>query len=63
MEIHKDSAKPIYLQIKDQLVADIDQGMYVPGDKIPSARELSRQFNVNRMTVLQALRELISQRR
>ncbi len=63
MDIDKESSKPIYLQIKDQLIENIEQGIYKPGDKIPSARELVRRFHVSRMTVLQALRELISQRR
>ena len=57
-EIDKLSAKPIYLQIRDHLLADIDEGRLQPGQKIPSANDLSRQMGVSKMTVLQALREL-----
>ncbi len=63
LEIDKSSARPFYLQIKDQLLAAIDQGQFQPGQKIPSARYLSEQIGVSRLTVLQALRELIYQRR
>ncbi len=63
LEIDKSSARPIYLQIKDQLLAAIDQGQFQPGQKIPSARHLSEQVGVSRLTVLQALRELVRLRR
>ncbi len=63
LEIDKSSSKPIYLQIKDQLLAAIDQGRFQPGQKIPSARVLSQQIGVSRLTVLQALRELTLLRR
>ena len=63
LEIDKNSARPIYLQIKDQLLAAIDQGQFQPGQKIPSARYLSEQIGVSRLTVLQALRELTRLRR
>jgi GntR family transcriptional regulator len=63
LEIDKNSARPIYLQIKDQLLAAIDEGQFQPGQKIPSVRNLSEQIGVNRLTVLQALRELTRLRR
>jgi GntR family transcriptional regulator len=57
-KIDKTNSKPIYQQIKEQLINAIDQGELQPGNKIPSARDLAEQFGVSRMTVLQALREL-----
>ena len=56
--IDKNSAKPIYLQIEDYLLKEMDEGRLQPGQKIPSANDLSREMGVSRMTVLQALREL-----
>jgi len=58
LTIDKSSARPIYLQIKDRLLEAIEQGQLQPGQKIPSARDLSEQIGVSRLTVLQALREL-----
>ena len=56
--IDKNDAKPIYLQIEDYLLKEMDEGRLQPGQKIPSANDLSREMGVSRMTVLQALREL-----
>jgi GntR family transcriptional regulator len=56
--IDKNDAKPIYLQIEDYLLREMDDGRLQPGQKIPSANDLSREMGVSRMTVLQALREL-----
>lgn len=62
-EVDKSNSRPIYLQIRDKLLAAIETGMLLPGQKIPSARDLSEQMGVSRMTVLQALRELTQQGR
>lgn len=62
-EVDKTNSRPIYLQIRDKLLAAIETGMLLPGQKIPSARDLSEQMGVSRMTVLQALRELTQQGR
>lgn len=59
--VDKLNARPIYLQIKDGLIAAIERGELRPGQKIPSARDLSDQMGVSRMTVLQAIRELTHQ--
>ena len=58
LAIDKSSARPLYLQIKDRLLEAIDKGLLQPGQKIPSARDLSEQIGVSRLTVLQALREM-----
>jgi len=62
-EVDKTNSRPIYLQIRDKLLAAIETGMLLPGQKIPSARDLSEQMGVSRMTVLQALRDLTQQGR
>jgi GntR family transcriptional regulator len=56
--IDKNDAKPIYLQIEGYLLKEMDEGRLQPGQKIPSANDLSQEMGVSRMTVLQALREL-----
>lgn len=50
--------KPLYEQIKDYILLNIQSGNFSPDSRIPSERELSEQFNVSRMTVTKALHEL-----
>lgn len=52
-----------YEEIAQRLSAQIDQGLYRPGERIPGVRELSRQFEVSISTVVQAHRLLENQGR
>ena len=49
---------PIYLQLVEHLKADIISGLYGPGEKIPSVRELAALAGVNPNTMQRALSEL-----
>ncbi|WP_211441522.1 histidine utilization repressor [Collimonas humicola] len=51
-------AIPAFQQVKDHVQQQIRSGEWKPGDLIPSERELMVQFNLSRMTVNRALREL-----
>lgn len=55
MQLHREAPDPLYVQLKDSLVADINSGRYHAHHRLPSERELSDQFQVSRMTVRQAL--------
>lgn len=57
--IDKDSPLPIYYQLKEWLKERINQGEWLPGTAIPSERELSDRFGISRMTVRQAVSELV----
>lgn len=57
--LRRDAPEPLYLQIKEYLINEIAAGHYQPDQRIPSERVLSEQFDVGRMTVRQALVELI----
>ncbi|MDE6811680.1 MAG: GntR family transcriptional regulator, partial [Muribaculaceae bacterium] len=46
--------KPIYRQIIDHSFVMIMTGAWVPGERIPSVRELSSMLGVNSRTVLKA---------
>lgn len=48
----------VYLEIVRKLQRMIEQDKLVPGDKIPSERELSERLNVGRSSVREALRAL-----
>jgi GntR family transcriptional regulator len=49
---------PLYVQIKESLKKDILGGRYAPYQKMPSESELMKSFDVSRITVRQALRDL-----
>ncbi|GAC1314898.1 MAG: GntR family transcriptional regulator [Chloroflexota bacterium] len=52
---------PIYYQIARALESRIYHGLYRPGEAIPSEADFSREFGVTRLTVRQALQQLIGQ--
>lgn len=53
-----DSDRPIYAQILERIQMQIVSGVYQPGDKMPSVRELAIQAGVNPNTMQKALSEL-----
>src|SRR5689334_13002812 len=59
MRLRREAPTPLYLQLKNALVADIDAGQYKPHDRLMSERELGEKFKVSRMTVRQALTAMI----
>ncbi len=48
----------IWQRIRETLVAEITDGRYGPGDRLPTEAALSRRFGVNRHTVRRALATL-----
>ena len=50
---------PLYMQIKDLLVARVTKGEWAPGDIIPSEIQLARELNVSQGTVRKAITELV----
>ena len=55
---NKENSSKIYLDIVNQLRDMIEQDGLLPGDKIPSERELSERLQVGRSSVREALRAL-----
>lgn len=55
MILRPDSSVPLYIQIAEHLMAQIENGSYAPGDKLMTERQLSKSLNVQRATVRQAL--------
>ena len=53
---------PKYVQIQNYILQKIQDGVFTVGDRIPSEAELSRQFDVSRITVNAAIKELASSR-
>ncbi len=55
---HFDHSLPLYLQIAEGLMEQIEAGELPPGDRLPSERNLSKRLGVNRMTLRRALQRL-----
>lgn len=55
------ASKPMYRQIADALRDKIIEGALKPGDALPTESTLQNQFNVSRVTVRQALKQLTEQ--
>ena len=53
-----DDTRPIYLQIEDLIKTNIIAGVYQPGQKLPSVRDLAAEASVNPNTMQKALTEL-----
>jgi len=49
---------PLYHQLKQIIRAEIERGVYKPGDRLPSETEWMQKYAVSRITVRQALSEL-----
>lgn len=52
---------PLHVSISEKLRQQIDEGEYLPGEKLPSEHQLMDLFGVSRITVRQAIANLISQ--
>ncbi|GIO90126.1 GntR family transcriptional regulator [Paenibacillus lactis] len=59
--IDKNSVIPLYFQVKEYLRNEIATGHYIPEQLIPSERELAEEFEINRLTVRQAINELVQE--
>ncbi|AFC28324.1 GntR family transcriptional regulator [Paenibacillus mucilaginosus 3016] len=58
MEIKRITTQKIYEAIAEQIKDQIVSGQLQPGDKLPSAKELSERYEVGRSTVREALSAL-----
>ena len=60
-QINFKSAKPVYLQLVDQVKSAAAAGLLRAGDALPSIRPLSEELRVNRNTVAKAYGQLESE--
>lgn len=59
--IDKNSPIPVYFQLKEDIQRKITKGVWKVGQCIDSERELSQTYGVSRMTIRQALGELVQE--
>ena len=53
-----DDGRPIWTQLKEQMIKRIVSGTYSSGEKLPSVRDLAGEAGVNPNTMQKALTEL-----
>ncbi len=52
------SPLPLYAQLKETIIDAIARGELIPGDQLPSHRQLCKQYDMSHMTVRRAISEL-----
>lgn len=52
---------PLYIQLKEMILQRIANGEYLPGERIPSEREMAETYKINRMTVKNAVNSLVEE--
>lgn len=58
LPLNREAEEPIYRQIKQHLLRQIDTGILGPGDRLPPTRDLAEQLGVARISVVAAYEEL-----
>jgi len=59
--LYQGSAKPLYHQLKEVIVQKIENGEYPFGHRLPGERQLAEIYNVSRITIRQAISELVTE--
>ena len=54
--------QPLYLQVKNHILTNIDSGKWTTSARVPSENDIVKEFGVSRMTANRALRELQNHR-
>lgn len=57
-KIDKSSPLPLHYQLKELIMQEIESGKYKIGDRLPTEEELCERFDLSRITVRNALRNL-----
>lgn len=59
--LNRDGPTALYMQIADLLRSDIDAGTFATDSKLPAENELTQRFGVSRVTVRQAIAQLLAE--
>lgn len=60
-ELVRGEGVPIYVQIRENLRADITGGTLKRGEQLPPEHELAARFNVSRMTIRESIEDLVNE--
>lgn len=58
--MNKNSTIPIYIQLEESIKRKIENKEYLPGEALPTERELTELYGVSRMTIRQAISNLVN---
>lgn len=58
--INRESHVPLYVQVASNIESKIKSGEYKPGEKISTVNQLVKDYNVSRVTIVQALETLVA---
>ena len=61
MDREWNDTQPIYLQLRDRVVAMMLDGVLNEGDPLPSVRNVAAEYRINPITVLKAYQELVDE--
>lgn len=61
IRIKKTSDTPIFLQITNAIIREIQKGIFMPGIKLPGTRYIAEHLQIHRKTVVAAFEELSAQ--
>jgi GntR family transcriptional regulator len=61
--LNKNIPVPLYFQLENLILEEIENGTYPVGSMIPTEKELSQMFNISRTTVRQAIADLVQKGR
>jgi GntR family transcriptional regulator len=59
--LYSGCAKPLYEQMKKIIIQKINSGEYLPEQSLPGERVLMKQFGVSRITIRQAIGDLVNE--
>lgn len=62
IKIDAESTRPLFEQVASSVRADILAGRLVPGDRLPTARDVAEALDINLHTVLRAYQQLRDER-
>lgn len=56
--LRAENPTPLYEQVMQRILSNIDEGVYGPGDRLPNEAELCEEYGVSRITLRRAVEEL-----
>jgi len=59
LTLDKAKPQPLYLQLEQAILQQIDAGLAGPGEQLPSEREISETLGISRQTVRQTINQLV----
>ena len=60
LSIDRSSPLPLYYQVRNAILQQIENGTFAPGSTLPTERELIDRYQVSRITIRQALSSLMA---